>query len=144
MVYKQFQAISMFMKTRGIDDPYKAAVKIGEQIDFLTPQAAKKLLLELGEKIHNPTTAKPIWDRLNGCLMFRNEVIRNIQTRKNSTNPVVLLEIFEKDNWPHQIESPPDWDNEKIRETLRTLNRRLKIIKFEQRDGSKIIQWRVA
>ena len=72
---------------------------------------------------------------------------RSNQEHSNSeipTNPVVLLEIFEKINWPQQIESPIDWDNEKIRETLRTLNYRLKIIKFEQRDGSRTIQWRVA
>lgn len=144
MVYEQFQAIGMFMKTRGIDDPYKAAVKIGEQIDFLTPQAAKKLLLALGEKPQNPSKDKPSLDRLNGCLMFRNERIKNIQSRKQPTNLEIILKIFEQKHWSHQVESPPDWDEEKIRETLKTLNHRLKTIKFERRSGSKIIQWRIA
>ena len=144
IVYKQFQAIGMFMKTKRIDNPYLAAVKIAEEIDLLTLTVSKRLLNALGEKHRNTAKGKPNWDRLNSCLMFRDEVVRSIQTRKIPTNPVLLLEKFEKDNWPQQIESPPDWDNEKIRETLRTLNHGLKIIKFERRDGSKIIQWRVA
>lgn len=143
-VFKQFQAIGMFMKTRRINNPYIAAIKIAEEIELITPKTAEKLLIALEEKTKKTAMDKPSWDRLNSCLMFRHEEIRSIQTRNKPTNPVVLLEIFEKDNWPQQIESPPEWDNEKIRETLRTLNSGLKIINFERRNGSRTIQWRVA
>lgn len=144
LVCKHFLAVDMFKKTRGIDNRELAAVKLGEEIECITPMTAKRLHDALGERSNVLAEDKPSWDRVNGCIMYRGQAVRKIQNRRIPSNHAVLLQRFEENNWDQRIDSPPDWDNCKLGETLRSLNYRLKCITFEIREGGGIIQWRVA
>jgi hypothetical protein len=100
-------------------------------------QLLRKLQQELVGKIHGVSpqnSEKPHWDRETGKLIFRGEYVRSV--RAIADRLIAILDAFQADCWPARISAPPSIDDdEKLRDAIKVLNRRLKGIKFRA-DGT--------
>ncbi len=91
------------------------------------------------------TESKPIWDRERGRLELGGVLVRKVSRRGKNIRKV--LDAFQDQGWPQCIGNPllekhaKSMDLATFHETLKTLNKTLKAIKFSG-DGFGGIVWR--
>lgn len=114
-------------------------------IAFLEPvKRLRQQLLDLDNSC--PTTSKPKWDKDRGELSIDGEIIRNVKA--SAKNLRYVLDAFEARKWPARIDDPikPNFkdqgDPQRLHETLRTLNERLKKIHFETDGTGRGVRWK--
>jgi hypothetical protein len=104
---------------------------------------SRKFEFETGDPPHaksEPT--RPRWDQATGELRFDGEVVRSVGPKASNLRRV--FECFEIDGWPARLDSPfPDDEagKQKLRETVRSLNQRLRRIKFASDGNGQGITW---
>jgi hypothetical protein len=89
-------------------------------------------LLEQLRRSQHPPQEAPSWDKEACELRYHGEVVRKL--RRTAKKPITVLTAFEEDSWPTRIASPLP-RNADLREVIRVLNTRLKLLRFEA-DGS--------
>ncbi|GAB4158952.1 MAG: hypothetical protein Tsb009_36210 [Planctomycetaceae bacterium] len=94
--------------------------------------------LTVSHEFHPPEQVKPRWDREKSVLMYDGEEIRKI--RPNAKKPIVILNAFEEDGWPLRIDSPIP-SSEDLSRPVRTLNEKLKKIKFTRDGTGEGVKW---
>ena len=85
----------------------------------------------------------PSWNKELSELKIGDEVVRRV--RPTAKNLVLILDVFQEDNWRIRVESPfpPDEDGkQKRREAIRELNKRLEQIQFESDGSGEAIVWK--
>lgn len=141
---KNQSAIGMWMKLRSIKSPLIAAVEVARAVKLIQDSRAGKLLEALGGNPTLPNADRPVWNRVNGTLVFRGITVRKVKTFRKPSNIEKILDAFQTLGWPERIEVPDDFDVDMVRETVRSLNESLTAIRFERQNGSRFIRWRKA
>ena len=80
---------------------------------------------------------KPEWDRSRGELRFRGEIIKIIRKIGQAKHVIPVLNAFQEANWPNRMDDPLPGgpDDERLRDTVKSLNSQLTIIRFSA-DGT--------
>ena len=91
-----------------------------------------------------PSTTKPRWDAGRGELWLGNKLIRSVGANAVRLRP--LLDAFARLGWPNQINNPFDQPNQKktqrLHQTVKELNKHLKLIHFWVGGGEAFVHWK--
>jgi hypothetical protein len=87
---------------------------------------------------------KPEWVKGQGILRFRGEVVRRFRSGTVAKNCVKILDAFQEDGWPTRIDDPldPHKHQQRLHETLRSLNKGLTEIGFHADGTGEGICWK--
>jgi hypothetical protein len=91
----------------------------------------------------------PVWDGSAGELHYRGQLVKRF--RKTSSNQRVVLEAFQGEGWPEQLEDPLPQDpagsrKHRLQDTIKNLNRdhQRQLLRFYTREGGAIAWKRLA
>jgi hypothetical protein len=87
----------------------------------------------------------PHWDG-HGTLTYDGETVRKVRGRPVATHLFAILDAFQEQGWPAKIPDPlvGRHDSQRLREAVRTLNRRLTILHFRCDGSGEGICWELA
>jgi hypothetical protein len=107
--------------------PDRAVVDVAYALNFLTAPMRDALLDALGEERSDRDPEKPHWDKRAGELRFRGAVVRRVPKVARSRNIVPILDAFEEDGWPPEIDDPltSGGRDDRRRRAVETLNNRM-------------------
>ena len=60
---------------------------------------------------------------------------------RNPSNIQQILDQFQLQLWPSRIDNPLESDQEKLHQTLRSLNQGLEKIRFRAQEGGEAVIW---
>lgn len=105
----------------------RALVEVAHALGFLDDRLLAELLDVLGEEPAERDPEKPHWDRRAGELRFRDVVVRRVPKIALSRNIVPILDAFEEDGWPPEIDDPltSGGSDDRRRRAVETLNRQM-------------------
>lgn len=88
---------------------------------------------------------KPVWNATTCQLTFRGTVIRKYRGESVARNVTRILDKFEETKWPEWISDPLSTlpDPHRLRESIRSLNRGLQLIRFSADGNGKGVVWEV-
>lgn len=122
--------------------PARAVLDIAVASDLLSIADFQWLCREIGESdaIERP---RPKWDGQRGCLLWGEQLIRTVKPM--AKNVTKILAAFEEDGWPPRIDDPLPGDqrapDQRLRETVATLNEGLKVIRFRTDGTGEGVIW---
>lgn len=95
------------------------------------------------ELVRKSSDDKPHFDEDTGELSFRGQVLRSYCPR--ATNCLLVLKVFAEEGWPRRIDDPlPIGKNaQRISNTIRALNKQLRVIEFYAGGDGASFCWRV-
>lgn len=123
--------------------PARAVLEIAQRLNFLDQGTFEWLLHELGEEpVHAEPGSIPVWNRETGRLQYNGRTIRRVRIMKNPSNIQIILDSFQADGWPRTISNPiREASQQQLHEALRSLNDRLRRIRFASVQGGRVIRW---
>ena len=82
-----------------------------------------------------------MWNSETGILKYQGKQIRKVKTSKDSKNIRRVLDVFQEDGWPEQVDNPfpGNPDKAQVKDTIRSLNSGLSIICFKSTESGSII-----
>lgn len=138
--FRKYGTPGMWMQLHGAT-PLRAIIDVAYGINLLSETDYRWLLREIGETAEPRTPDRPHWNHTEGRLYFGKEVIRRVRINKKPTNIHRILDAFQAANWARRVHNPLADDAQQLHETLRTLNRNLKQIRFHSTEGGQSITW---
>ena len=139
---KHGSAIRMWQHLRG-GTQLRAIIDVALAVNFLSHSQSQWLLQQIGEA--DPAFASTVhlqWNKEHGELRLNGEVIRKVRVVM-ATNVVGILDSFQECGWPTHMDNPlpSSADENRLRETLKTLNKGLKRIHFYADGTGEGIRW---
>lgn len=135
--------IGVWRKFHGGSQP-RAIIECAWRLGYLTADKREWLIEKIGEAqqsdSNGKTTSRPVWDRATGKLTMDGKLIRQVRVMKYNHLPEIL-DAFEVRGWPRSIPNPLSADQQAVHDTVRTLNWRLRKIRFHSQEGGKSIYW---
>jgi hypothetical protein len=120
----------------------QAVIDVAHAIGFLTSETREWLSNEICKGTRRPSSrTRPSWNQDRGELTYKGIVIRRVRVGVG-TRIVAILNGFEALGWPERIASII-CDELCHRDAIRTLNKKLAIIRFLSDGTSKGIRWDV-
>lgn len=120
----------------------RAVLDLAHQVELLSDRQYHELLAHIGA-VDRSSLDRPSWnaDRLE--LSLRGRVIRRIRSRTRGANIVRVLDVFEELKWPDRIDDPlrRGGDDERLRDTVKSLNRGLSGLRFRADGTGRGILW---
>lgn len=116
----------------------RAILELAKGIGLVTDHDFHWILREIGERPGTFASDKlPSWDRDRKSLLYDGQKVRQIRRLNQAKNVVPILDAFEEQGWPIRIDDPLPGgrDPQRLRETVKSLNRNLQQIRFGA-DGS--------
>jgi hypothetical protein len=135
--------IDFWCRLKGVA-PERAAIDLGHAIELIGDSTQAWLLREIGEEQSAPPTPDiPDWNKPLCELTFRGQVVRRIRSVTVAKNIVAVLDRFQELGWQTCIDDPLPGppDSQRKRETLVTLNKGLKRIRFFSTGTVREIRW---
>ncbi len=122
----------------------RSLLEIEHGLDTLSQGRFAQLMAAIGEEdSRQPPSRLPVWNKKTCTLHFAGKVIRKVRGLKTASNVVRILNEFQDFDWPERIENPlpPGVSGFRLRETIRTLNRGLKLVRFRADGSGEGIIW---
>ena len=123
----------------------RAIIESGFALGFLRDFDRHRLIEEIGESTPQNTDKRvPQWNAATGKLFWENRLVRKLRILKKPSNIQIILNAFEAAGWPERIPNPvrPGLAPPvQVHETLRSLNKNLKAIRFHSQEGAGAIHW---
>jgi hypothetical protein len=141
--FRKEHIVDRWQELRGVSQA-RAILDLSYELEMLSDVRYRRLLAVIGELAHNvPAGDKPSWDRNRCVLKFRGQVVRRTRKPHIATRIVSILDAFEEEGWPDRIDSPlrGGVDSQLLRESVASLNERLKLIRFESDGSGQGITW---
>jgi hypothetical protein len=136
-IFEGPQVEDCFDRVSEISAP-KAAVMILASEQSLSVDELKylKALAATAEPDGDPAKTDINWDRDRGELRVDGHLARRVTRLNQAKNVVKVLDTFQELGWPEHIDSPfPPSEDDKLRETIRSLNSNANRVEFEA-DGT--------
>ncbi|MCA9082020.1 MAG: hypothetical protein KDA58_15770 [Planctomycetaceae bacterium] len=134
---KQGRTVGMWMQAKGVSQ-FRAIVEISRCLGLVEADY-ERLMRQIGEQPVPllPPPRVPLWNNERFTLMLDGEEIKTIQRPTASRNQVLILDVFQEDEWPGRIDDPlpASGSPRQLAEVVRSLNRGLGRIVF-RRDGT--------
>lgn len=122
----------------------RAIIDAAVRLKHLDPEDRTWLLEAVGESPDQPQlaqTPRPHWDRGNGRLTFQKKLVRR-RVRITSVSKIDrILDAFQAKDWPESIVSPLTCGQQEAHDSVRSLNKGLRKIRFHVSDSGKSIYW---
>ena len=143
--WEQFGTVGMWLRVRG-GSRSRAIVELAHQLDLITDAGYQFLLRTLGDAETPQAVGKPSWNRARGELRFGASLCRTVVSPARATSIVAILDAFEEERWPDQIDDPLPGgsDPQRLREAIRTLNEGLTLIRFRGDGSGQRVVWEAA
>lgn len=139
--YVRLRILGMWMALHDVSQP-RAIADVALELGFLDDPTYRWLLREMGEAADEKATLdRPHWQGSTGTLRWGRQVIRRIRVLKHPSNIQVILDAFQATGWSPRIKNPLSLGQQQLHQTLRSLNRELKGIRFHAQQGAKSIFW---
>jgi hypothetical protein len=138
--FRKHGTLGMWMQLHGVT-PLRAILDVALGINLLSETDYRWLLREIGEMAETRIPDRPHWNHTEGKLYFGKKVIRRVRINKKPSNIHRILDAFQAANWARRVHNPLADDAQQLHETLRTLNRNLKQIRFHSTEGGQSITW---
>ncbi len=120
-----------------------AVIEINHKLGLMNDMTREWLRREFGLSDAKTTPECHLeWCNKTGELRLNNEVIRKIR-RGVSKNVDVVLDAFQEEDWRQHIDNPLADSSDRLRETVRSLNKRLQRIRFAADGSGKGITWKL-
>ncbi|QDU61032.1 hypothetical protein Pan216_18850 [Planctomycetes bacterium Pan216] len=131
----------------------RAVLELARDLELLSERTANEMLHIAGESEDGRSTSpksRPVWDRERGQLLFGGQLVRRVSIKEPPTNIELILNSFDEEGWPGQIDDPlPAGPNRKrLEDTIRSLNRGLRFgggpptIRFHLQGSGTAISWK--
>lgn len=121
--------------------PQRAIVDVAHALNLLSDSDWRWLLRELGEP-EAPLEGIE-WRKELGELRWNGEVIRKVAVGR-AKNVVAILDAFHESGWPERMDDPiPNGDDQRLRDSVKVLNRRLHKIRFYADGTGTGLYWKV-
>lgn len=138
--YCKYGTTGMWAQLNGVT-PLRAILDVAHAINLLSETDYRWLLREIGGTAETRMPDRPHWNHTEGKLYFGKRVIRRVRINKKKTNIHRILDAFQAANWARRVDNPLANGAQQLHETLRTLNRKLKQIRFHSTEGGQSITW---
>lgn len=146
--WKKLGTAGMWAKVRRTS-PERAVLDVALGIGHMDQAKYEWLLREMGMRRSSPKPKRtgkppvPEWNKHNGELHFRGQLIRKIRVMANPSNIQRIVDAFQEEGWPTSIDNPLPGgeDQHRLHLTLQSLNRGLKRIRFRGHKGGSAIYW---
>jgi hypothetical protein len=151
-LWRKKNAVGIWMQLRGVSQA-RATVDLAKELNLLSEADHRRLLREIGESQTAvdanpamPARDRPVWNRDTSQLHYRGEIVRRVVSPSRASSICRILDAFQEDGWPERIDDPlPGGPGaQRLRETIRTLNKGLAKIRFRADGTSTGIVWEVA
>jgi hypothetical protein len=124
----------------------EALIRICREYGSMSSSRIDRLEQALGNSKRSKTREEmdlqPEWRKDEAKLYFRGEVVRTIRSIARAQNVVRILDAFQNGDWPTRVDDPLRYkDPHQLRETVRSLNRGLSLIRFKMDGASKGVCW---
>ena len=138
--YQRHGTVGMWMEAWDVSFE-RATIEVARGLNLMSEETAGWLLQELGEEDTTAPPSHPVWHPDRGELRLGNRLIRSVRMTRNPTNVRLIIEAFEAAGWPARIENPLSYGEDELYETLRNLNRDLKLIQFRAQEDGEAVVW---
>ncbi len=140
--WRRFGTAGMWMEARGVSFK-QAVIEIAEGANLMDAGTAAGLRLQFDMEDATPVHAEnqPSWNPDRGELKLGDCVIRSVRVLQIPSNIQQILDAFQTQGWPSRIDNPSGL-SEQLHQTLRSLNRGLKRIRFHSQEGAQSIVWK--
>lgn len=139
--YPRLGTAGMWMRIRGVSLE-RAVIEVARELGFLDQPTATWLLREVGEELpRSPSASLPAWDRKSGTLRLGKRIIRRVRVMKQPSNIQQILDAFQAAGWPTRVANPLSLGQQQLHESLRSLHRGLKKLRFRSQEGGQAITW---
>ncbi|QDT65276.1 hypothetical protein [Calycomorphotria hydatis] len=152
IAYQELGLIGMWNYVRPQDTPtYKNldprlayVLEVAQSMGLISGSDADWLLMEVGGEL-DPATGKtlPKYIAEKSELWFDSECVRKVRRTEPASSIERIILAFEKNRWQTSVKEPfalgPD--KKPLHDSVRSLNRNLKAIKFRVDGGGKYILW---
>jgi len=131
----------VFAELRGLSVEL-ASIELALEASFIDYGTHRSLRRQIGEPLDElQSKVIPDWDPDTGKLVFEGEIVRKVSGR--AENVRIVLGSFQELGWPSLIDNPLPGgaDSNKLRETIRTLNKGLSVIRFYADGKAKGVLW---
>ncbi|QDT71684.1 hypothetical protein [Lacipirellula limnantheis] len=115
----------------GGEDALRVAFEMFQQSAEAVVSLLRAFRDQVLESVEAATTThpqKPEWNDTTLKLHFRGKCVR--QLRPDAQKPRAVLQHFQDAQWSEWVELPDTWDDQTVRETVKTLNQGLLSLKF--------------
>jgi hypothetical protein len=135
--------ISIWAELKQVDR-HQAVIYLARTNNLLYASDAEDLLQDLGfsgDSDRLPQArVKPSYKE--GKLLYDSQVIRTVLRKTNRTKPELLLEAFERADWPSEIDNPFAAEAaEYLHNAVRETNKKLRDIRFSSAGGAVKVRW---
>lgn len=144
--YQQWGTIGMWQRIYDVSQT-RAIVELAYKLDFISPSEAEDLTRSLGEaEVTEIRPFRPHWNKESGELLFRGKVVKKVKRRNHAKNVVAVLNSFQKEGWSNGIDDPLSSERlpSRLRDTVKSLNTNLIMIRFEADGSGERITWCIA
>jgi len=127
-------------------------IKVAFQLDIISRSDRDELIQKIGynasprkiEKEKIPSSKeKPFWYQQEGKLYYKRKVVLSTQRRKNPSHIQIILQEFELEGWPNEINNPFIKTNYRIKDGIEYLNDISEGIRFSMASGGNCLCWSV-
>jgi len=85
-------------------------------------------------------TQRPVWDPESGEVRIGDRVVRNVR-RGVAENIILVLDTFQECRWARRVDSPFPPGDDKLGEAVRSLNKKLEMIRFKCDGTGEGVEW---
>lgn len=141
--WREYGTAGMWVQAKGV--PLELAiVQVAKATNLMTAATEKWLLRELGHERSVPQPDdRPVWKADTGELYFRGQPVRRVRVNRRPSNIQKILHAFQQAGWPSRVANPLGDDPDKLRQTLYSLNERLKVLRFSSQKGGRTVTWKI-
>jgi hypothetical protein len=123
--------------------PEQVVLEVARKLGFVDQTTYEWLLRAVGKNAPAvPRPDRPVWNGATGELRWKSRVIRRVRAFTQASNIHVILTAFERQGWPDRIDNPLPLGQQQLHQTLRSLNRGLRGMRFHALNGGRVITWK--
>jgi hypothetical protein len=126
--------------------PGETLVRLAGELGTMPPAWLLRFRRELGVRdLQAParsSAVRPVWNKVLGELHYGGQLARRLASTTRAKAVVRILDLFEAAGWPTRIAGPSDCDDQRLRETVSSLNEKLQYLRFNMDGTGQGVLWR--
>jgi hypothetical protein len=142
-IWKRLGTVGMWSKLHGVSQE-QAILELGHKLGWLEQTKYEWLLREIGIKAGSSSASLiPEWNSSTGELRWQGQVVCRIRIMGKPSNIQAIAAAFQEEDWSGRIQNPLRGGQEQLHQSLRSLNKGLKKIRFHAHEGGHAITWQI-
>lgn len=139
--WRNLGTVGMWQKIRKVSRE-RAIIEVGLKLGTLAPSTYEWLAREFGDQpIQKRSSEVPEWSATNGRLLWDGRLIRSVRIMGKPSHIQLILDSFQRSAWENRVKNPLTGGQQQLHQVLRSLNNKLKRIRFRAWEGGQFISW---